>query len=132
MVGANLSVYINGKLFGRTSGINFTSSTPHKPIQCLDSIEPYELAVTTTALNGTLAIYRLHGDAGIQGAGLVANFVNLSKSKYFTLMIVDRSTSYTVFRAKHCVINSESWTMPVNGIVKGDVSFEGIEWDNEF
>lgn len=131
ITGANILCYIDGRLYSRASSVSWNSATPHKPIMALDSVDPYELAVTTTHVTASMSVYRLHGDGGAQGAGMVPNYEDLPRGRYFTLILVDRMTNNTLFRMKNCVVNGESWSVPSRGIVTGSLSLEGITWDNE-
>jgi hypothetical protein len=129
--GAKVILYVNGKPYAPVVSFRWDSTTVPHPIMGLDSGEPYELAPATTKITGNLMILRQIGDGGIEGAGLVPNFGDLPRGKYFTLALVDRVTDTTMFQASKCWIVSQSWDVPSKGLVTGSVSFEAIDWNNE-
>lgn len=131
VVGPNVIVYINGRVYGQVEAFEWDSATPKKPIYGIDSCDPFELAPTTTACRATLSAIRTHGDGGFQGAGIVAQFADISREKYFTFVIIDRVTKTTLFEAALCSSTSEKWRVAAKAIMKGTLSFEGITWVNE-
>lgn len=131
LASSSVVVYVNGKLFGHCASFSFSSHTPRKAIYGLDSTEPYELAPTTTRVSASMQVYRLVGDAGAEGAGITAPYDDLPKEKYFTVMLVDRGSDSTLFRADYCSLTSQSWSIPSRGIVTGSLDIEAINWSNE-
>lgn len=129
--GAQVLCYINGRLYSQVESFEWESITPKKPIYGIDSVDPFELAVTTTAVRATLGAYRLHGDGGFQGAGIIAQFHDLPREKYFTFQLVDRKTKLTLFEAAFCSANREQWKVATKNLMRGTLNFEGITWVNE-
>jgi hypothetical protein len=128
---AQVVLYINGKPYANVSGFRWESATPPKVIYGLDSGEPYELAPATTRVTGIVQLYRQVGSGGLEGAGVIAPFESLPRSKYFSLSLVERSTDTQIFRADNCWAVSQSWDAPVKGRITGAISFEGLTWSNE-
>jgi hypothetical protein len=131
VVAAKVLVYINGKLFGRCSSFQWTSLTPRKKIRTIDIQWPVELAATTTDVTWSMAVLRTIGDGGMQGAGVVAPQNVLSKEKYFTLLLVERTSNLTLFKADMCAVDSEGWSVNAKSLMAGQVSGSGIIWVNE-
>lgn len=131
LTGAHIVCYINGKLYGRVSNFTWDSQTVHKQIYGLDSADPFELAAAQTKIGGNVSIYRLIGDGGAQGAGIVPKYEDMPRGRYFNVTLLDRSTDLIVFQAKYCVLQAESWSIPMRGIITGQLHFEAIEWSNE-
>jgi hypothetical protein len=131
ITGAAVVCYINGQQFGRVFGFSFKSLTPRKAIYGLDSVDPHELAPTQSRVTGTLRLYRTVADGGAEGAGMAANFEDLPREKYFTVQLVDRGTDKVLFQAQFCSAVSQSWDIPIKGIVTGTLEFEAITWSNE-
>lgn len=131
VTGARVRVYINGRLLGRVWKFNFSANTPVDPIQGIDSSLPYELAPTVSHITGTLALYRLAGDGGIEGPGMAAIVQDILKQKYFTLMVVERVTDTVIFRADQCMVTMQNWDVAAAGRMNGTVQFQGIAWNNE-
>jgi hypothetical protein len=131
LTGAHIIVYINGKLYSRCSAFSWNSQTVHTPIYGIDSPEPFELASGQTKVSGTMSVYRLVGDAGAQGAGMIQKYEDVPLGKYFNITLLDRSTDLIVFQARFCALSSESWNIAAKGIITGQLAFEAIEWSNE-
>lgn len=131
ITGPKVLVYINGKLFGRIQMFQWTSTTPRKKIHTIDIPHPVELGATTADISWNMSVLRTTGDGGAQGAGLATTASLLSREKYFTILLIDRSTNLTLFRADLCNTDSESWTVAVKDIVKGQIAGSGIAWVNE-
>ena len=131
VTGAAIVCYVNGTPYGRVSGFSFRSATPRRALYGLDVIDPQELAPTQTKISGTLKLYRTVGDGGAEGAGMVANFEDLPREKYFTLQLVDRGSDKVIFQAQKCSVTMQAWDFPRKGVVTGSLEFEAITWNNE-
>jgi hypothetical protein len=131
IVAANVLVYINNLQFGKVRSFSFTSQTPRDPINGIDSLDPFELAPTTTRITARMGLYRTLGDAGAEGAGLTTDYDNLSKEKYFSVVLVERSSDTVIFRADFCSVNSQTWDIVSRELVTGTVEFEALNWSNE-
>ncbi len=131
LVGAGLRCYINGQPFGRTQSGDFGIEYPRRAVDVLDSFFPAEMIQGATRTTGSLHIYRTHGDGGAQSAGIVAPLADLALEKYFSILILDRSTDTVVFRADQCSMVSERWGLPTRGYVMGVINFMAIGFSNE-
>jgi hypothetical protein len=131
LTGAHIVCYVNGKLYGRCSNFSWQSSTQHKPVYTVDVGEPSELAPTQTRLSATMSLYRLAGDGGAQGANMIPRYEDIPRGRYFSMVLIDRSTDLVLFQARYCVCQSESWSVPSKGIITGNINIEAIEWSNE-
>lgn len=130
-VGAHCRVYINGQPFGRTISGEFFSETPRREVKVLDSFVTYEMIHQGPSTGGQLRVYRSHGDGGAQAAGIVAFAADLSIEKYFSILILDRFSDTTIYRADRCSLNREHWSLPTKGYVTGTLDFKGLDWSNE-
>lgn len=131
VAGAHIVCHINGRVYAQVISADWSSDTPKKAIYGIDSVEPFELAVTTSHVKGNLALYRLTGSGGLQGAGVIATFSDLPKEKYFSLQLIDRRTGTVLFDCPRCSADSERWTVASKSLVTGGLSFSGIAWVNE-
>jgi hypothetical protein len=131
ITGARVVCYINGQKFGRVSSFRWDSATPRKAIYGLDSSEPYELAPLPSRITGSLTVYRTVGDGGLEGSGIVAQFADIPREKYFSLTLIERSSDTVVFRADDCAVTNQSWDVPSKGVMMGNFSFEALSWSNE-
>lgn len=131
IVAARAVVYINGKLYSKVTGFRWNSSTPLRAIHGIDNPVAYELAPTVARMTGTMALIRTSGDGGLEGPGITAQFADIPRQKYFTLLLLDRATDTVLFRADQCMVSGQSWDLPVKGLMTGTLDFEGIVWSNE-
>lgn len=131
IVGAGVLLYVNSRPFGKVTGFRFTSSTPREAIYSVDSLDPVELAPTRTKVSGTINLVRTIADGGAEGAGFTTDYENLSREKYFSLILLDRQTDKVIFRADYCSVVSQSWDAVIRDIVKGNLEFEALDWSNE-
>jgi hypothetical protein len=130
LTGAQVLCYINSRAFGRVADLGWTSDTPLEELRVVDVLEPVELIPQGVSVRGQLSIYRLRQDGGLQAAGMVATWADLTRQKYFSILVVDRVTDTVIFRADKCMVGSESWRFG-KGYVMGQVSFQGLGWSNE-
>lgn len=130
VVGAHTLVYINGTAFGRVADLSWNSATPKRALQTIDTLIPMELVPLATALSGNLTIYRLHKDGGIEAAGMAATYADLTREKYFSIMVIDRVTDTVMFQADQCSTESQSWRNG-KGYVMGSIAFKGLKFNNE-
>lgn len=131
ITGARVLVYVNGKPFAQVTHFRWDSATPPKKIMGVDSGEPVELAPTTTMISGNMGLLRLSGDGGLEGAGIIPEFSEVPRGKYFSLALIDRATDTQIFRADRCWCASQSWDIPSKGMVTGQMTFEALGWNNE-
>lgn len=131
ITGARVICYINGVFFGRVFGFNWESMTPQKEIFALDQTEAYELADTTARCSGSMQLYRTVGDGGAQGMGVTNQYPDLSRSKYFTIVLVERNSNTVIFQANRCKVERESWNVPLKNFVTGQLEFKALDWTNE-
>jgi hypothetical protein len=131
MHGARVLCYINGKLFGVVTSFSWSSSTPRRKIHTIDIPHPVELATTTVDVTWNMGMLRILGDGGAQGAEIVAQQSDISREKYFSILLLERQTDLPLFKADLCVTESEQWSANAKGIVQGQISGSGILWSNE-
>jgi hypothetical protein len=131
VVAAKILVYINGKLFGRCTSFSWSSMTPRKKIRTIDIQHPVELAATTVDIGWQMGVLRTIGDGGLQGAGVVAQQSDLSREKYFTIQLVERTSGLTLFRSDLNNTDAEQWGVTAKGLLSGTANGSGILWVNE-
>ncbi len=131
LVAARVLCYINGRLLGRVTAFSWNSMTAHKEARGVDDPTVQEFMPTTVGVSGSIQLLRLIGDGGAQGAGITVPQSLVSREKYFTIVLIERETDSTIFRATECVASSESWGVAAKGILSGSVNFTGRSWSNE-
>ena len=131
VTGAHAALYINGRPFGRVTDFQWNYSTPKRELRGIDVVEPVELAVTSGSISCTFSLLRRIADGGAEGAGMAALMENLPREKYFTVMLLERTTDTVLFRADFASVTSQSWSVPARGRVTGSISFSCLSWNNE-
>jgi len=131
VVGAQVLCFINGMPFAHVTSVRFSSPTPHVARKGIDSIIAFELSPVGAACAGSLSMYRLSQDGGLEGRGIVAPFAHIPREKYFSLLVIDRKTGQKLIQADLCKVTAQEWSVAVKGRMEGSFSFEGIEWNNE-
>lgn len=129
--GARLAVYIDGRRFAQAYGFRFRSDTVKNEIRGIDNPEAYELATATASVSGSLSLWRLIGDGGAEGAGFTVAYPELTRERYFSIVLVERATQLVVFQADRCSLVSQSWDMPSKNYVTGTLDFKAINFSNE-
>ena len=131
IVTANTVCYVNNVPLARCCGLSYTSQSMHKEMHCVDILEPTELIPTTLSFTGTIDIYRLHRDGGIEAAGLIPTWDNLTRSKYFSLGLKDMFADTFILQVDKCAVDSQSWRVFPKGHVQGSIFFKGFRYHNE-
>ena len=131
VAGANVIVYINGKPYGRCIDFRPTIATPSKEIGGIDVTDLVELAPTVQRTSFTMTIWRTKGDGGIEGMGITPTSSELSRGKYFSVMLLERVTDTVLFEARYCKVESQSWGYATKSLVQGTVSCKALTSNNE-
>lgn len=131
IAGAKVICYINGQVFARVTGFAFSIDTPIKEIRGLDSPIPYELAVTHGRCVFTMNLVRTIGDGGAEGSGMSAPFEDIANQKYFSVMLIERSSDTVLFQADFCMAQSQSWDAPAKGLMSGRLAATALSYNNE-
>ena len=131
VVAASVVCLVNGGAYGQAKSFHWSSSTPHREVHGIDDLVAVDLIPQAVSVTGTVGMYRLHGDAGIQGIGAGGAFPNIARLKFFVLQLRDITTGALLFEARNCVVTAESWGAEAKGIVEGSMSFKGLSWRNE-
>jgi hypothetical protein len=131
VVTAGVLLYVNNRPYGKVVGFRFSSQTPREPVMAIDSVDPFELAPTSTKVTGSMEIVRAVGDGGAEGAGLTTSFEKLPRERYFSLMLVEKASDTVIFRADHCAVVSQTWDFQAKERARGSVEFEALSWSNE-
>lgn len=134
LVSAGVKCYINGRDIGWVTGVSFESNTPRRAIGGIDTLKPFEIVATAANVTGTISVVKMLGDESLEYHGITSGFNKLNIERYFTLMLVQRTSagaSYTLFRAEECSVERQVWQIQPKQIVVGTFSFQGIEWNND-
>lgn len=129
--GADLQVYINGKLFAICTGFRFSEDFGRRSIFGIDKDTSFELAPGQSSIKGSIDCLRLHQDGGIEGYGVAAPQSYRLLEKYFSLAIVDRSTDTIIIAVEDAAVSNQTWQVTAKGTLTGTFMFEGTTWSNE-
>lgn len=131
VTGAAVTLYVNGVKFMQVTDFQYAVATPRSSIHGIDATEPFELGVTTSAINGSVSVYRQSQDGGAEGAGMTAPLAELSRERYFSLMLVEEHSNTVLFEARRCSVESQAWSIVNRQQVTGNINFTAIDWSNE-
>lgn len=129
--GANALCYLNGILVGRVSRFDYDYTVTVQEARGLDFPMPFELMPGMIQIDGTLKLFRLSGDGGTQGMGMLPQVNDFSRLKYATVTIVDRTNGTAFFKSDLVLGTKESWGVPAKGLVEGSLTFKAIAFSNE-
>lgn len=129
LTGAHVLVYVNNQLFGRVASIDLDQTTPLKEIQTVDYLGSIEIANMNVTGGGSMVIYKTKRDGGIEASGFVARWQDLSRQKYFSLLLIDRSSDTVIYRADKNMVASQKWHYGQE-LVLGVVTFRSILAEN--
>lgn len=129
--GPRIFVYLNSTKLGRCNSFSFSPEVQHRDIYCLDSTEPFEIAVNRTSVSGRFGFWRTPGDGGVEGLAASAFFGQAVLQKYNTIRLVDRKTKLELVRIEKVVIAGQNWEAAVKELMRGTVQFRGILYQNE-
>lgn len=129
--GANALCYVNGILMGRVSRFDYDYTIMVQEARGLDFPMPFELMPGMIQIGGKLALFRLSGDGGTQGMGLMPQVPDFSRMKYSTITIVDRYNGTAFFKSDLVMASQEAWGVPAKGLVEGSLTFKAIAFSNE-
>lgn len=123
--------HINSRRFANVFALGYEVTSAHKEIHGVDLLAPTELIPVSLSFSGSMQIYRLHRDGGIEADGMIPDWDRLTRGKYFSLMVLDRATDTIILNAEKCIIQKQSWQMSTKAFVIGTIAFSGLIYKNE-
>lgn len=129
--GADVQLYINGRIFPICTGVRWRSDAGRHAIYGIDQRTPFELAPGQASVKGTVECLRQRQDGGLEGRGITAPERLTLLEKYVSMALVDRSTDTIVFVIDEAAVNGQNWNVNAKGQLAGSFDFEGIAWTNE-
>jgi hypothetical protein len=130
--GLDCILYINGRVFGIATGIDWDASTGAQARYGIDQQTPFEILSTQASIRGTVECLRHHNTAGVEGAGIVPEEEALSRARYFFLQLVDRQTDTVILQVPKAALINQRWSVKARGVMTGSFTFEGLAWSNEY
>jgi hypothetical protein len=77
---------------------------------------------------GSMKIYRLVGDGGPEGYGLLPSLDQLSLGKYLSMQIMDRTNATLIFSSDSVIFKNQKWEMKSRTLVEGIVEFSAMSY----
>jgi hypothetical protein len=105
--------------------------TPRRELRGIDTLQSVEFIPISANVKGTLQIYRLHQDGGIEAAGLAATFDSLTREKYASLMVIDRATDTTIVQIDKFCVQNQAWSFSPKALIVGTITWAGLNYINE-
>lgn len=126
MTGAQVKVYINGKLWKECQSVNYTIDYGQESIFGVDSWAPQEISPGRVTVQGSLSGIYINASGGLQGNDITPRITQILYQPYISLRLKDRKVDKDIFFCPQIVITSESTTVGAKGTVKVNFSFRGI------
>lgn len=124
--GADVKLYLAGKLYAEVQGINYTIDYGVDEIRGIDSQFAQELVPTRISVQGTVSGLYIKLVGGLQAYNARPGITDLLSSPYFSIRIKDRSSDTDVIWIPQAMVVSESVSIPSKGTVKINFTFKGI------
>ena len=124
--GAEVRVYISGKLYAEVQNLTYTIDYGEQPIYGIDSSFPQEIAPTKVSVQGSVSGVTVKFSGGLQGHSVRSKINELLHSPYTSLQIKDRHSDIIIFWLPQMKVTSETMTFPAKGTVKLNFNFKGI------
>lgn len=131
ITGPHCVCYINSVPLARAASVTADIATSRRVVKGIDVLRATELIPVEQLVGGGLSVFRLHRDGGVEAAGLIGTWDSMTREKYFSLMIIDRSTDTTVLQVDRCSIQKQSWTYQPKSYVMGTITWTGLIYNNE-
>lgn len=125
MVGADIKVYINNKVYNSCQAVSFDVDYGEAPIYGIDSPWPQEIAGGRASVRGSIKGIRIKYSGGLQGSNIRPLFMDLAASPYISIRIQDRQTGEDIALIERAKVSKESHAAGVKGSYKLNFDFEG-------
>lgn len=129
--GASSKLFINGRVYPYATSIRWVASTGRKEIFGIDQSTPFELSPGNDTIQGTVEVVRIRSSGGLEGAGITASERLVLQEKYFSLLLIDRTTDTVLLQIDDASLMEQSWNVINKSIMTGSFTFKGIGWSNE-
>lgn len=128
LTGAKLKVFINNRIFGVATGLDYTIDTGRKVTYGIDKVNAFEIAPGQTSIKGRIECVRTHFDGGLEGRGISTAETDILAEKYITIQLVDRLTDKVIIKIHDAVVSRQSWDVKSKELMRGSFEFEGLTW----
>lgn len=125
MVGPQINVYINNKLYKVTQNMTLRVDYEEEGIFGIDCPWPQEIAGGRAMISGSIKGLRIKYSGGLQADNIRPSFTDLAASPYISIRVQDRTTSEDIFLITNAKVTNEVHTAPIKGTYKLDFDFVG-------
>lgn len=131
MRGADIKLYLGGKLYTAVNSISYTIDYSEQEIYGIDSAFPQEIAVTRVSVQGSVGGFRIKSMGGLQGSNVTTKIQDILHSPYISLRIKDRHTDADILWIPQIKVTNEQMQIRAKGVVQVSFNFKGIMPFNE-
>lgn len=129
--GAEIKLYISGKLYKEVQSISYTIDYAEQEIYGIDSQYPQEIAPSRVSVQGSVSGVRVKLTGGLQGYEARSKINQILYAPYTSLRIKDRRSDKDILWIPQMKVTSETLQIPAKGTVKLNFVFKGIIPYNE-
>ena len=129
--GAEVKVYIGGKLYPEAQSLSWTIDYGETEIYGIDSQFPQEIAPTRLSVQGKIDGIRIKLSGGLQGYQARTRINEILQAPYTALRIKDRHSDIDLLWLPQMKVTNESYQIQAKGVVKLSFTFKGIVPYNE-
>jgi hypothetical protein len=97
----------------------------------LDSNTAVELVPTAYTVQGSMDIYRLINDGGVEGRDVMASQQYSARQRYVSIKLENRLTKEIIFESNYTRFTDQNWDYKAKALVVGTLAFECLNWSSD-
>ena len=125
LVGPNIKLYINNKVYKVTQSISLDVDYGEEAIYGIDSPWAQEIAGGRASVRGSVRGLRIKYSGGLQADNIRPLFTDLAASPYISIRIQDLSTGEDIALIPNAKVTRESHSVAIKGSYKLNFDFTG-------
>jgi hypothetical protein len=126
LTGAQVKVYVGGKLYAEVQSIQYTIDYAEQEIYGIDSSFPQEIAPGRVSVQGSVSGLMIKMVGGLQAYDLRSKINEILHAPYVSLRIKDRHSDSDIFWLPQMKVVNEQVSIQAKGTVKISFQFKGI------
>lgn len=124
--GAEVKMYVGGKLFSEVQSIQYTIDYGETEIYGIDSQFPQEIAPGRVSVQGSVQGLVIKMVGGLQAYDLRTKINEILHGPYVSLRLKDRYSDSDIFWLPQMKVINEQISIPAKGLVRISFQFKGI------
>lgn len=124
--GAEVKVYLSGKLYAEAQSVQYTIDYGEYEIFSIDSQFPQEIAPGRVSVQGTVTGVVIKNLGGLQAYDLRAKINEILHAPYTSLRLKDRFSDSDLLWLPEMKVVNEQVSIQAKGVVKITFTFKGI------